>query len=303
MGRPCGDAAGLNGSGKSSIFDAITFALFGHHRGGSQEAHELINKDTDKASVTFEFTIDGKPFQIVRTIQYQAAKRPGQSASQPGVDRQPLGADSRHQYEGRVRRVDSAKHRLELRDLYFLRAVAPGTAEKLLDSTAKGRFEVLAGIVDLERYRHLHEQADEERKHLDDRLKEMRGQLAALPEVSPIDLLEAEGDIAAAETAKQGAAEQVEHWQQLEFQARQWADLQARLQVAQTLAGSPAVARGCGCHQTRCGPVGGTAAGVAEDAGGAGATRSHSGSGTQDRRLAETQGKNRTPICWPTTRP
>ena len=26
--------SGTNGSGKSSIFDAVTFALFGHHRGG-----------------------------------------------------------------------------------------------------------------------------------------------------------------------------------------------------------------------------------------------------------------------------
>jgi len=35
--------SGLNGSGKSSVFDAVTYALFGHHRGGRVEAHELIN--------------------------------------------------------------------------------------------------------------------------------------------------------------------------------------------------------------------------------------------------------------------
>ena len=37
--------AGNNGSGKSSVFDAVTYALFGHHRGGSQNAAELINKE------------------------------------------------------------------------------------------------------------------------------------------------------------------------------------------------------------------------------------------------------------------
>ena len=31
--------SGLNGSGKSSIFDAVTYALFGHHRGGAKD-HE-----------------------------------------------------------------------------------------------------------------------------------------------------------------------------------------------------------------------------------------------------------------------
>ena len=38
--------SGLNGSGKSTIFDAVTYALFGHHRGGASNAGELINKDS-----------------------------------------------------------------------------------------------------------------------------------------------------------------------------------------------------------------------------------------------------------------
>jgi DNA repair exonuclease SbcCD ATPase subunit len=46
--------AGLNGSGESTIFDAVTYALVGHHRGGGHDAHELINKDGDRASVAFE---------------------------------------------------------------------------------------------------------------------------------------------------------------------------------------------------------------------------------------------------------
>src|SRR3712207_217129 len=45
--------AGLNGSGKSTIFDAVTYALFGHHRGGATNAGELINKDSKALSVEF----------------------------------------------------------------------------------------------------------------------------------------------------------------------------------------------------------------------------------------------------------
>ena len=55
-----------------------------------------------------------------------------------------------------------------------------GKAEKLLDSTAKGRFEVLAGIVDLDRYQRLHKRADEQRKELDD-----EGRAAASPARGP----------------------------------------------------------------------------------------------------------------------
>src|SRR5215510_12041282 len=61
--------AGLNGSGKSTVFDAVTYALFGHHRGGSQDAHELINKDCDRASVEFEFSLDSQRFEAYRTLQ------------------------------------------------------------------------------------------------------------------------------------------------------------------------------------------------------------------------------------------
>ena len=61
--------SGLNGSGKSTVFDAVTYSLFGHHRGGSQDAHELINKDSEKASVEFEFTLGADRYLAQRTIQ------------------------------------------------------------------------------------------------------------------------------------------------------------------------------------------------------------------------------------------
>ena len=50
--------SGLNGSGKSRIFDAVTYALFGHHRGGSQHAVELINKYSDGLADEFDFRHD-----------------------------------------------------------------------------------------------------------------------------------------------------------------------------------------------------------------------------------------------------
>src|SRR5262245_37225677 len=61
--------SGLNGSGKSSIFDAVTYALFGYHRGGSQHAHELINKETDALLVEFDFTLEGRLHRAKRTLK------------------------------------------------------------------------------------------------------------------------------------------------------------------------------------------------------------------------------------------
>ena len=72
--------SGTNGSGKSSIFDAVTFALFGHHRGGSQSAAELINKESNTLAVEFDFTVEKQLYRIKRTVRRQKSdKSPARS--------------------------------------------------------------------------------------------------------------------------------------------------------------------------------------------------------------------------------
>src|SRR5438105_12081134 len=61
--------AGLNGSGKSAVFDAVTYALFGHHRGGSQHAAEMINKEADGLQVEFDFLFDDELYRARRTLR------------------------------------------------------------------------------------------------------------------------------------------------------------------------------------------------------------------------------------------
>src|SRR5947209_11913253 len=70
-GSPLWMLSGTNGRGKSSVFDAVTFALFGHHRGGSQSAAELINKETNTLAVEFDFTSDKQLYRIKRTVRRQ----------------------------------------------------------------------------------------------------------------------------------------------------------------------------------------------------------------------------------------
>ncbi len=222
--------AGLNGSGKSSIFDAVTYALFGHHRGGSQDAQELINKDSDRAAIEFDFSLDGQRYQAVRTVQLtkQGKSRGTQQIFRTGPDGAKEAVPDTNLKSGFD---DWVAENIGLSYETFTSSVLllQGKADKLLDSTAKGRHEVLAGIVDLEHYKRLHQRADEERKSHEQAIKSLKDRLNALPEVTPEALAEADQRIAAADAARQQAQAEVERLHGLEFQARQWADLQGQL--------------------------------------------------------------------------
>ncbi|WKT57860.1 SMC family ATPase [Candidatus Nitrosotenuis chungbukensis] len=57
---------GHNGAGKSSIIDAITFALFGEHTRKSNKS--LIRRGTSQAYSKVSFTLNGKQYQAERKI-------------------------------------------------------------------------------------------------------------------------------------------------------------------------------------------------------------------------------------------
>src|SRR3954466_14156688 len=201
--------AGLNGSGKSSIFDAVTYALFGHHRGGHQHAAELINKDSDGLLVEFDFALDGERYRAKRTLkknprgttsatQQVLRYRPGDNGK-PGRW-EPLPDTSRKiEFDAWVHDNVGLTYEAFTSSVLLLQ----GRAEKLLDSTPKGRFEVLAGIVELDRYARLPARADAHRTTLKAKAEALGHQLAALPEVEPAEVAALEENITAAGTERE----------------------------------------------------------------------------------------------------
>ena len=168
--------------GKSGIFDAVTFALFGHHRGGSQSATELINKDSNTLSVEFDFTLDKQLYRIKRTarrrtsgiastqqvmkhvkagsllsetaLQTEPSDRNGQaSTDDPPQDDWEAIPDTTYKtrFDSWVRDKIGFDYETFTSSVLLLQ----GRSEKLLDSTPSGRASVLARIVELERYQKL----------------------------------------------------------------------------------------------------------------------------------------------------
>ena len=54
---------GNNGSGKSALLDAITWALFGKARSGNKQ---LLRQGANEMSVTFEFEVEGQLYRVRR---------------------------------------------------------------------------------------------------------------------------------------------------------------------------------------------------------------------------------------------
>jgi exonuclease SbcC len=74
-GRHLVGIVGPIGSGKSSILDAVAFALYGKTPRVGRDTKSLINQRREEARVTLTFSVDGERWKVVRAL-----RRKGQSA-------------------------------------------------------------------------------------------------------------------------------------------------------------------------------------------------------------------------------
>jgi exonuclease SbcC len=243
-GSPLWMLSGTNGSGKSSIFDAVTYALFGHHRGGSQSASELINKESNTLSVEFDFTVEKQLYRIKRTVRRRTT---GVASTQqvmkfvPTPPPEQIDASAGSLFPDSWEAIPDTTYKAKfdswIRDKIGLDyetftssvLLLQGKSEKLLDSTPAGRAGVLARIVDLERYQKLHAKSDDKRRELKGQLEGISNQLSGIREVTDEELSEAALRIEQAEQLTATVRERIDTLMSLEAQARRWDGIQKSL--------------------------------------------------------------------------
>lgn len=237
---------GANGAGKSTVFDAMKFALFGTHRGGAQGADALIHHDSDKLKIEFDFQIEDDIYRVQRTLSrrnkssFQALHISGPHAPRVGMP-SPQAIPETESKSGLTRWV--GEH-LGLNEETFSAAILlqQGKSDALLSADNETRFQMLAQIVDLESYQKVHEVAEERRKNFNGNANLLRSQLDAAPGIDAAALeaisqtlqtLARERDeLQNRRDENLGLQPQARHWQRLQGQR---VALEKRLRQAEQL--------------------------------------------------------------------
>lgn len=223
--------AGQNGAGKSTIFDAITFALYGLHRGGKQNAKDLINHQEDALTVEFDFLVNGVQYRVRRTVPRKgkptrevfyllSSQADGKSKIEPIPN-----TDNDSGFEQWVEQT------IGLKDKAFTSCVLllQGQSDKLLTAKPTERYEILKQLIDLSAYERLYEKADNLRKEHDGQFKELKRQVDSEPSVSEAELQKARNLQSQAENDWKTIQVKVENLTSILQQAKQWKQLDEQI--------------------------------------------------------------------------
>lgn len=224
--------SGLNGAGKSSILDGLTWALFGKSRSKSDDdvVNRVAARQGGMAVVQLTFEQEGQAYRVIRQKKYG-----GKSTLEFQLS---LGHDQwKTLTEGRIRQTQAAiETLLNMNYDTFTNAsfFLQGRADEFTTKTAGKRKEILADLLGVNRWDAYREAATERRKQEELRLTLLNGRIGDIgTELG--DRTVREGALDNAEQERDSIAQQLATQEQLLQQARQLAEAQKQQteQVAQ----------------------------------------------------------------------
>ncbi|HVF09469.1 MAG TPA: SMC family ATPase, partial [Abditibacteriaceae bacterium] len=236
QGSPLWMLSGPNGAGKSTIFDAITFVLYGLHRGGKQDARELINHDRDALVVEFDFAIGAQSYRVRRTLSKRNRSTFQAFALAPdGTAKAIAETESKAGFDTWIENTIGLDHRTFTASVLLQQ----GKSDALLEANPAHRHAMLSQIVDLSEYEKLHHKTDTRRKEFETEARVLDTHLQRLEVVdeAEIERLGKQADEARARVA--AARQQLQELAALKVLCLRWHELQQKhAEIEAALAGA-----------------------------------------------------------------
>ena len=157
--------SGNTGAGKTTIFDAITFALYGHTSGGIRENEMLRSKYADKNTPTFVemiFSYNNESYTIRRNPEYLRPAKKGNGFVKEKAQAE-FYPPNQQPITG-IKEVNSAINELiglDVNQFTQIAMIAQGEFLKLIHASTKERSDIFRKIFNTKPYQQLQEKLKE----------------------------------------------------------------------------------------------------------------------------------------------
>ena len=176
---------GDTGAGKTTLFDAITYALYDHSSGGVREGAMLRSKYADPKMPTFvelEFEVSGARYTVRRNPEYTRPKVRGQGTTTEKADAVLTYADGRPPVT-KAKEVTAAVQEiigLDYDQFSQIVLIAQGQFTKLLNASTEDRSRIFRRLFRTQRYQQLQVRLQEENARLNQQCLTQNAQLDSL---------------------------------------------------------------------------------------------------------------------------
>ena len=158
---------GDTGAGKTTLFDAITYALYDHSSGGVREGAMLRSQYADPKKPTFvelEFEVNGQRYTVRRNPEYQRPKNRGEGMTTEKADATLTYSDGRPPVT-KAKDVTAAVQEiigLDYSQFCQIAMIAQGQFTKLLNASTEERSRIFRKLFRTQRYARLQERLQAE---------------------------------------------------------------------------------------------------------------------------------------------
>ena len=198
---------GDTGAGKTTLFDAITYALYDHSSGGVRDGAMLRSKYADPGTPTFvelEFEVRGQRYTVRRNPEYLRPKARGEGFTTEKADAALIYTDGRPPVT-KAKEVTAAVIDiigLDYNQFSQIAMIAQGQFTRLLNATTEERSKIFRKLFRTQRYQKLQEALAEENSALTARRTALNAKLDAVLAGISYDAADPEAEVLGALSAQ-----------------------------------------------------------------------------------------------------